>query len=187
MNFFNEEEKENIKEVFKQTVTYENIGDYLPNEIYDFLKKKDKLRTIIDHLVIRPKNKFRPYDSLQMTKFLTPEFNFYKFFDELLDMTGHLIVFVDAHFMIQCPSEDDSNEIVLKFQRGSKASSFNEVIKISDDKDHDLFLEQFKDLQPADILNLCFQNHVDFFQYEGSGLRPYALLGLLVHIQKLPL
>ena len=102
-------------------------------------------------------------------------------------MTGHLIVFVDAHFMIQCPSENDSSEVVLKFQRGSKASSFNEVIKISDDKDHELFLEQFKDLQPADILNLCFQNHVDFFQYEGSGLRPYALLGLLVHIQKLPI
>ena len=187
MEYFNAEEKEIIKEVFNANVTSENIADYLPKEIFDFLKQKQKLKTIIDHLIIRPKNNFRPYESLQMTKFLTANFDFYKFFDELLNLTGSLIVFVDAHFMIQCPSESDPDEIVLKLQRGSKASSFNDVIKISSDKDHELFLEQFKDLQPSDILNLCFKNHVDFFQYESSGLRPYALLGLLIHVQKLPL
>jgi hypothetical protein len=187
MNSFDVEEREAIKNVFNKTVTMKNIADYLPENVHEFLKKKEKLKTISDQLVIRQKNKYRPYDSLQMTKFLTPDFNFYSFFEELLNLSGTLIIFVDAHFLIQCPSEENSDEIVLKFQRGSKASSFNEVFKISTDDNVMEFLDQFKDLQPYDILNMCFENHVDFFQYQGSGLRPYALLGLLIHVQKLPI
>ena len=187
MNSFDIEEREEIEEVFNKTVTIENISEYLPKDIYEFLKKKDKLKTITDQLVIRSKNKHRPYDSLQISKFLTPDFDFYSFFGDLLNLSGTLIVFVDAHFMIQCPSEENSEEIVLKFQRGSKASSFNDVFKISTEANVTEFLDQFKDLQPYDILNMCFQNHVDFFQYHGSGLRPYALLGLLINIQKLPI
>ena len=187
MDSFDEEERDAIKKVFNKTVKIENIEDYLPKDIHEFLKKKEKLKTITDQLIIRAKNKYRPYDCLQMTKFLTKDFDFYTFFEELLNLSGTLIIFVDAHFMIQCPSEENVDEIILKFQRGSKASSFNEVFKISSEENVTEFLNQFKDLQPYDILNMCFENHVDFFQYQGSGLRPYALLGLLIHIQKLPI
>ena len=45
MEYFNAEEKEIIKEVFNANVTSENIADYLPKEIFDFLKQKQKLKT----------------------------------------------------------------------------------------------------------------------------------------------
>ena len=53
-----------IKKVFNIGETnQENLAEKLPADIYDFLKKNDNLKTIIDRLIYRPKTKYRPFDN----------------------------------------------------------------------------------------------------------------------------
>ena len=128
---------------------------------------------------------------MTITKCLTPEFDISECVKSICGcLTGRYLVFIDAHFLIQLPNDeedfDDKGEVQLKFQQGSKASSFNSQIKIGTNQDYDTLVSEFENKTLSDILNLAFEHHKDLFDYYNSGLRPYSLLSLLMHIQKFP-
>ena len=182
---FTGEERELILKFFDERVSRENVQDHLSSEMYNFIRDQSRLGTVCDRLTFVNRNKFRPYESLILTKFLTENVSIPDFIEKITGLVkGRYLVFVDAHFLILCPSPDDSKEIVLKFQRASKASSVNDTIKIRNGQEHARFISEFKDMQINDFLNHCFEHHSELFAYQGSGLRPYALISLVMHIQK---
>ena len=182
---FNEEEREYLKTCLNEKVSVQNLSEYLPEETYEFIKSKHRLSTVTDQIIYFEKSPVRPYESFRLTKFITPDFSINTFIDDIsASISGQYLIFIDCHFLILCPSDDD-NTIVLKFQQGSKASSFNDVMKVVDQEDHSSFMKQFKDLTPPDVLNECFNSHVDLFDYRGSGLRPHSLLAVLINVQKI--
>ena len=182
---FNDEERENILKIFDKTVTRENVEEFLNPEIFDFVKQQARLDMVCDRLTFVNKNKFRPYESLILTKFLLPTVSIPEFLDGITSVIkGKYMVFVDAHFLILCPSPDESEEIILKLQRASKASSINDTMKITKASDHEKFLAQFSNMKFNDFLNCCFEHHCELFQYHGSGLCPYCLVSVVMHIQK---
>ena len=181
---FKDAEKESIFEIFDQTVTKENVRDYLTTDIYDFLKERNQIRTIVDTLTFVPKNEYRPYQSCNLTKFLTKNVDSVEFIESLsLAVSPPFLIYVDANFLILCPN-DDSDEYTFKLQRASKASSMNDKIRIRNESDLNNFLSEFKGVTPADFLNRCFENHCDLFDYHGSGLRPHSLLSIVMYITK---
>ena len=189
MASFNAEEKEFITSIFDEKITEEKLENFLPEEAFNFLKKNSHLKTISDRLIFRDSNQYRPFSTCTITKFILPETNVVNFLTDLVEiLTPDFLIFIDFHFLIQCPSsgdEDSSEDLILKFQRGSKSSSINEILKISNSKDIDLLLEALKNNTNSDFLNQVFISHSELFEYRGSGLRPYLLLSLLVHIQKI--
>ena len=94
------------------------------------------------------------------------------------------MLFTDANFLILCPSPDDKQDLIFKFQRASKASAFNDIIRVQNKSDHTEFMSQFKNFNPTDFLNQAFEHHVDLFNYHGSNLQPYSLLSLVMYITK---
>lgn len=186
---FNAEEKDFLNNFFEEKTDREKIKDYVSEHIYDFLKQNNHLKTIEDRIFFKGANRYRPYSSCTLTKFILPNFNIYSFLCELGEiLSPDYLLFLDFHFLIEIPNsaeEDPSEELCLKFQRGTKISCINEIIKISSSDDLDLFLDALKNFSNADFLNQAFISHSELFEYRGSGLRPYSLLSILVHIQKI--
>jgi hypothetical protein len=181
---FSAQEELYLQKTLDSTVTLDNVHEYLPQNVYDFLKSRNNLNTILDKLIISKSNFYRPYESFQVTKFILPDFKIDKFLENLIDLEGDLTVFIDCHFMIVCPSPEDITEPIFKFERGSKASSFNDILKIRTDLNFKNFVSEFKNCEKEDLMNRAFQTHVDFFKYHSSGLRPYSLLSLLIHVKR---
>lgn len=183
---FNNFEIKYIEKLFKIGETdKENIAEKLPADIYDFLQNNEHVKTIIDRLIYRKKTRARPFDSLIVTKFLSKELNLKKLFELLCEnVSGSFLIYVDFHFLLTTKS--DKSDLKLKFQHGSKSSSFNDTHKIIIDKDVEEFLNEFKNKTYSDFLNDSFINHRDLFDFHGSGFAPYALLGLVFTLQKLP-
>ena len=72
---FSAEEKELITDLFDfEKTTLKNVQDYLEPHVFDFLQKENNLQTIVDKAIFRPKNAYRPYESIVFTKFLEPNF-----------------------------------------------------------------------------------------------------------------
>lgn len=178
-------EIEFIRETLKIGQTdQENIVEKLPKDVYEFLKQRDNIRTIIDRVIHRKKTKSRPFDSLIVTKFLSEEMNITHAFDEILSgISGHFLLYIDFHFLILVKSENQDR--VYKFQHASKSSSLNETYKIFDEKDCKDLLNELKNRTLSDFLNDSFINHRDLFEYQGSGFTPYMLFSLVFTIQKL--
>ena len=166
----------------------ENIKSLLHPDVYEFLHKKNNLTTIVDRKILREKNIDKPYDALILTKFLNSNFNASKAVVELVnEITGRFLVYIDFHFLYLAPPRDsDKEEEDLVFQSASKASACNATIKISEKADIDDFAKEFESQTETDILNMVFQHHSDLYEYQNSGLRPYQLLSLVVHLQKFP-
>ncbi len=166
----------------------DNIKSLLHPDVYDFLHDKGNLNTIIDRKILREKNKDKPYDALILTKFLNSTFDAGKAIVELVnEITGRFLIYIDFHFLYLAPPKDsDKEDEDLVFQSASKASSCNATIKITDKQDIEDFSSEFESQTQTDILNTVFQHHVDLFNYENSGLRPYQLLSLVIHLQKFP-
>ena len=183
---FNGFEINYIKNLFNIGETdKENISEKLPKEIYDFLYNNEHVKTIIDRIIYRKKTRARPFDSLIVTKFLTNEVNLKKLFEQLCEnVSGSFLIYVDFHFLLTTKS--DKTDLKLKFQHGSKSSSFNDTHKIVIEKDVQDFLNEFKNKTASDFLNESFINHRDLFDFHGSGFAPYALLGLVFTLQKIP-
>ena len=181
---FSAQEEMFIRKALNATVNIDNVDEYLPENVYDFLKSKNNLNTILDKVIFTKSNHYRPYESFQATKFILPDLKIDNYLESLLDLEGDLTVFIDCHFMIVCPSPEDVTEPIFKFERGSKSSSFNEILKIRGEKDFESFVSEFKNCNKEDIMNKAFQTHVDFFKYHSSGLRPYSLLSLLIHVKR---
>ena len=95
----------------------------------------------------------------------------------------------DASILEQMKSdlidEIDDSKRVFKFQKASKASAFNSHIKFSSYKDVNTLLESISNFGPSDFLKAAFNHHSDLFSFHGSDLRPYMLLSLVLHIQKI--
>ena len=186
---FNAEEKDFLNNFFEKKTDQEKIKEYVFEHVYEFLRQKNHLKTIEDRIYYKDANRYRPYSSCTFTKFILPNFNIHAFFCDLGEiLTPDYLLFLDFHFLIEIPNsaeEDSSEELTLKFQRGSKTSCINENIKISSSEDLDLFLDAMKNFTNADFLNQAFISHSELFEYRGSGLRPYSLLSILVHIQKI--
>ena len=186
---FNAEEKDFLNNFFEKKTEKEKIKEYVSENVYNFLKQNNHLKTVEDRIFYKNANRNRPYSSCTLTKFILPNFNIYSFLCDLGEiLTPEYLLFVDFHFLIEIPNsaeEDSSEELILKFQRGSKVSCINEIIKISSSEDLDLFLDAIKNFTLSDFLNLAFISHSELFEYRGSGLRPYSLLSILVHIQKI--
>lgn len=181
---FNAAERESIWKVFDHSVSKENIAEYLTTDVYDFIKGENKIRTVVDTLTFVPKNEYRPYESCNLTKFLTKNFDATEFIESLTSaVSPPYLVYIDANFLILCPNHD-SDEYNFKLQRASKASSMNDTIRIRNKSDYANFLSEFKNATPTDFLNQCFENHSDLFDYHGSGLRPHSLLSVVMYITK---
>ena len=182
---FTTEEEETIREIFDQSVSRDNVENHLTPEVYDFLQKENRIRTIVDTITFVPTNKFRPYESVNLTKFITKDVNISKFIESLTgSINTKYLVFIDMNFLILCPTPEEKSELQFKFQRASKPSAFNETIKIRGSSDHTELVDEFKNLSPADFLNHAFESHVDMFDYHGSNMQPYGLLSIVMYITK---
>lgn len=187
---FNQEERETMDQIFKPTETnLENVREFLSAEIIDILKLKNNLTTIRDRVLLVKGTRYRPYDACTITKFLRPNFDCSKTLDSFVaNLTPPFLIFIDFHFLFEC-SPDPSNDQKLhrlKFQSASKASAMNKTIKIANSRDYNKLLREFKNKTHADFLNAAFTNHCELYDYENSGLKPYRLLSLVVHVQKFP-
>ena len=185
-----EDERDFIRDLIKPTETKESdLGQYLSTNVHELLKQKNNLRTVTDRVFFVNQNRYRPYDSVQITKFLRPNFNCSKVLKELFEyITPPYLVFVDFHFLFECKSEDKNEKLVdlLKFQTASKASALNDTIKITKKNDFDSLISEFANKSHADLLDAVYRHHVDLYEYQNSGLKPYQLLSLVVHLQKFP-
>ena len=186
---FNGEEKHFLNSIFEKTTGEEKLKEILPTFVYDFLKSNNHINTIRDRIIYREANDYRPYSSCVFTKFILPDTNIKKLLTDLAEIIApDYLVFVDFHFLINChgKSEDYADDVPLfKFQRGSKATCINETIKICNISDLDRFQESFRGFETSDFLNQAFISHSELFDYQGSGLTPYCILSLLVHLQKI--
>ena len=179
-----------MEEIFKlgQT-TLENLSESLHPDVYDHLKRNRNLNTIIDRMIFREHNPAKPYDAAVITKFLTPAFDVGKAIEELVEsISNRFLIYIDFHFLMLAPpkSKDPEDDDEFNFQSGSKASSVNATFKIDSAKDCDDLIGEFQDQSDAEILNMVCQHHIDMFEYHGSGLRPYMLLSVVIHLQKFP-
>ena len=175
-----------IKEIFKKEMSDQNLESELEPGVYDFLSKQGNLNTISDRLIFSKKTKYRPYDSVIITKFLKSNFNVVDSISELAGyLSGNFLMYIDFHFLFICKNEENTDE-KFKFQYGSKASAMNQTHKIVTHEDYNDLINEFKNKTYADLLTDVFVNHVDLYDYSNSGLRPYQLLSLVIYIQKFP-
>ena len=182
------EERKFITELFNiKETNLDNIENQLQPQLYEFLSKNNNIRTIIDRVIFRTQNKFRPYDSVIITKFLTKEFDCVKSIMELVgNITGNFLIYIDFHFLFLCNPEQEEEEDELKFQFASKASAINDTYKIASNNDYLDLSNEFENKTYNDLLNAVFVHHVELYEYQNSGLRPYQLLSLVIHLQKFP-
>ena len=169
--------------------TLDDLPNLLHADIYKTLRRNNNLNTIIDRKIFRESTKAKPYDAIVLTKFLRPNFDVAKAIKNLVEnLNNRFLIFIDFHFMILCPPRESDNdeEEVFKLQTASKASAMNATFKIASTEDCDDLIAEFKNQSDAELLNSVFQHHCDLFDYQSSGLRPYNLLSLVVHLQKYP-
>ncbi len=185
---FNIEEIDTMKELFQiGDTSAENISNLLHEDVYNFLKDEKRINTIVDRLIYRQANNAKPFDVIILTKFLKKDFNIIQALQKLLEnLTGRYCIYIDFHFLFLTTPKDDDEAETFKFQGGSKASAMNATIKITDEEDIKDLMSEFKNQEDVDLLNSAFEHHSEMFEYQNSGLHPYQLLSLLIHIQKMP-
>lgn len=179
------EERIEIERSFREQVkSLKDLKDILPEKLYNFLKKTGNLLTICDDVKFYDATKYRPYDSVVITKFLTDDFPISSTLQHIFGvLTPPLLTFIDFHFLIRTNKEDE-NGCNLKFQRASKASAFNKTIKLVVDSDFIKLCNEISNLKNSEFLEIVFNHHLSFFEFEESGFTPDSLLSLCVYIQK---
>ena len=183
---FSLEERYYLAKYFDEKIVLEDLENYMTPAVHQFLRSQNRLKTIVDSTLFTDKNHYRPFDSVRITKFLTPNISISKALQEISDaISGDFLVYVDFHFMFSIPDNEEEEGEMFKFQGGSKASHMNDIFKIKDDDDRRAFNDQFREMTAPDYLNAAFEHHCDLFDYRGSGLQPYCLCALLLHITKL--
>ena len=179
------EERVEIERAFHgQVKSPKELKTILPETVYSELKKTGNLSTICDNIKFYDATKYRPYDSAMITKFLTDDFDISATLEHIFGvLTPSLLIFIDFHFLIRT-SKEDENGNNLKFQRASKASAFNKTIKLVVDSDFVKLCNEIRNINNAEFLNIVFNHHLTFFEFEESGFTPDSLLSLCVYIQK---
>lgn len=176
-----------IESVFPmRIIENKQLESNLPTEIYELLKNNRNLSTVKDSIRFFNRTTYRPYDSVLITYFIDGNLKISQIILDLVkNLTPPFLLYCDLHFICQFSDKSEKSESqVLKFQRASKHSAFNETIKIYDIKDYKDLKKEIKHKSNAEILNLAFTRHSDLFEYESSGMIPYTLINLVIHIQK---
>ena len=171
-----------IEEIFFPSgrKTANDIQENLPDYIVQILKKQNNLNIITDKIIYRKKNAHREYDSLIITKFLTPSFQLADCLSNIISLaSGRINIFVDFDFMIECSKDEDSP---YKFEFGSKTNAMNSQMKIFDKSDAEQFCNEFRTKDYADILNECYINHNNLNDYSSSGFKPHQLLSMKLYM-----
>ena len=184
---FTAEEKEIIISYFNQFPAIEktDVKNYVNDATLELLQEQRRLKTVADRLLFVNKTASRPYECLYVTKFLTPTFDISDCVKTIAGcISDDFLIFVDCHFCFLIPAEDEKIT-QLKFQCAYKSSAFNNTIKISTKDNYNDLRKEFDNLTNSDILNRCFEHHTDLYDYHTSDLRPYCLLSLFLHIQKI--
>ena len=182
-------ERESCRELFSPKIFTNDLQNHLSTEMFELLKSKSNLKTVADRLLFFNATKYRPYDSVHITKFLTPEFDCAKSIISLIeDLTPPFTIYIDFHFCFEVMVKDpeNQNKIELKFQRASKPSSFNRNFKMTKALDLEKLSAELRGKTQNDFLNLVFVHHTDLYAYGGSGFKPYQLIALNILIQKFP-
>ncbi len=188
---FSEHEKEFIKLKFD----FEDMSDMktlMDEEIYTFLKQKDRLKTVADNIRHFEATDYRPFSTIQVTKLLTKRT---KSVEHLLQslinfLTPTCHIFVDFHFLCESErkgeTENESGQILdpFKLQTASKMSHLNDIIEIESESDKALLLKEFSNRSKSELLRDSFLNHSDLYEFSNSGLRPYALMSLVIHLTR---
>lgn len=180
------EERIAIERIFQVEVTSPNVlKELLPNNVYQTLKTNGNLNTVCDKIQYFEANKYRLYDTVHITKFLTPDFDVGLALKEFLEIMSPVVLFFcDFHFMIETSIKNEEKMNILKFQRASKASSVNSTIKLVLDRDFKKAYQEIGKLDDSDLLNKVFEHHLNLFEFENSGFRPHSLVSLVLYIQK---
>ena len=173
-----------------QSMTVDDFKEHMNEKVWEFLKKKNRFSTIQDRILFVEKNRYRPYDSCYVTKFITDRVDPCKFIKDIFsDLSPPFLTFIDFHFLFECnPNEDDESKIDdLKLQTASKASAINDNFKIATRSDYIKLMGEFENQTYSDLLTKAYLHHLELYEYQNSGLRPYQLLSLVVHVQRLPI
>ena len=180
-------EREICEKIFQPDLNL-SLEKHLSPELFQLLKSKNNLSTVSDRLRFFYATKYRPYDSVHITKFLTPDFNCAEKIISLIEnLTPPFTVYIDFHFCFEIMrKEKNQKEIELKFQRASKPSSFNKNFKMTNVSDLEKLSAELKGKTHNDFLNLVFVHHTDLYAYGNSGFKPYSLISLSLMIQKFP-
>jgi len=185
---FSIEERNLILDTFNfNESTKENVREKLQPHIFTFLSENGNIGTIVDKCIFRPKNIYRPYESVTLTKFLTDKFDCASAIDELAgNISGNFLIYIDFHFLFLCNPEQEQEMEEFKFQFASKASAINDTHKIVTKQDYRELASEFEGKTYSDLLNDVFVHHVELYEFQNSGLRPYQLLSMVIHLQKFP-
>ena len=158
-----------------------DLKEKLPDYVYNVLNVKNNLGIIEDKITVRSRNKHRPYDSVKLSKFLTPDFNIEDALQNLLsELSGHLSIFIDFDFLIDATKD---TEEMYKFEFASKFTAVNSVMQIKSMSDVNSLCKEFANQDYPEILNKVFINHVNLNDYSSSGFRPQLLLAMKVYMQ----
>jgi hypothetical protein len=191
--FFTAYEKDLIDNfTMKNETKIDDLSQFMDDPAFNFLKSENNLKTIHDSLFFLSANKFRPYEVIRLTKFLTPEFDMNDFLNNIIgQISPPYFTFIDFHFLALGKSNNSGDMTIqtmekksFKLQKASKASAINNNIKIFSSSDFDQLVTEFKDKDTSDLLNDTFVHHCELFEFQDSGLVPYQLLSMVVHIQK---
>ena len=179
-------ERSEISEIFQiEITTSEDFKRYFEDEVCTILARENKFKAVMDRIVYRDSTKWRPYDSVVISKVITKNFNICECLLRLLDeLTPPYLLFYDFNFVLESEDKNTKFDSSLKIQLGSKASSINNQVKIVSSQDVNLLKSEIAGKTYANFLSSAFLHHSNLFELQSSGLRPYILIGLFIHIQK---
>ncbi len=180
---FTKEEEFLIKSIFFSDglKTENDIKPYLPDYILKLLQDKNNLQIIHDKLIPRKRNRYRPYDTVTISKFLTDEFNLASALENMTThLSGKLMIYIDFDFIVHATKDTESP---YKFEFASKSTCLNETIKISTKSDVENIVSEFQNESTADLLNKAYLNHHNLNDYSNSGFQPHLLLACKIYLQ----
>ena len=179
-------ERSEISEIFKiEITTSEDFKRYFDDEVCTILARENKLRAVMDRIVYHDSTKWRPYDSVVISKVIDKKFNICASLLRLIDeLTPPYLLFLDFNFVLESQEKNEKYDSLLKIQLGSKASAINSQIKIVSPDDVNSLKSEINGKSYSNFLNSAFVHHSKLFELSSSGLRPYILLGVLIHVQK---
>ena len=158
-----------------------NLEEILSQEIFQFLKEKQKLDLIRQDVIYRPRIGKR-FGTATISKLLTPDFNISVFLTKIFDeLDFKALVSIDMDFLIETKDPDAP----LKFQYGSRATGINRTKKLILPEDVHALVKEFEGKTKSDLLNDVFTTHQSILHYQESGFRPHSLICLKIFLTSL--
>ena len=167
----------------KMVESAEEIEEILPPHIFQTVQKRKNLQMIKDRFFYRPSNKVRNFDTLTISKIITPGFDIYKILELIIDtLETSVLIFVDFDFIIEAFKDEESP---FKFEYASRATHVNNIFRIVLRKDAEQFLNLFKTKQLPELLVETFERHVKILNYHESSFQPYQLIACKIYISEI--